>query len=282
MDQFVRTLAVATGRGAAKILHSLVDVNSLLLAEEYPIAAWRNDNSVDLDVIRLFRSLVTRAPTLGEEVVGGLVEYRFNGQEAPALGFAYLEEDLSVSLASNASWDTPILDIEEHVLGEDGELETNQVQVLHASSDEHIDVHEALLTPPGPGDGKAIWENRDELYPGLTFLDRVEKDLSALGADRIIARLHRRLSEMSAFAIGWDSGPLDVGALPMRISPDSEATLNQFSEERTFVLPDGTTEVFSWHVKLGIRIRVHVHFRGPGDCYVGYVGPHLRTARFPN
>jgi len=283
MEQYVRTLAAATRGGAAKVLHSVVDINMLLLAADYPIARWRNDDLVEIDIVRLFKSLVTRAPSLPANLADGLVEYRFEGEEAPALGFAYLEESLAVSLASNASWDAPLLSIEENSVEADGDLTTSHVQVLHAATEAHVADHGALLCPPTPPDGTTMWLKRDELYPGLTFLDGIEGELAVLGSnDHRTGRVHRRLSELSAFMTGWDSGPLDANALPMRMTRDSQATLQQFSEERTFVLPDGTGVVFSWHVKIGSRTRIYVHFVGPGECFVGYIGAHLRTVRFAN
>ena len=87
----------------------------------------------------------------------------------------------------------------------------------------------------------------------------------------------RGLFNLNAFCITWQNGAFDPGEIQCAVSPESGPTLQRYSEERTFMCPDGQQRVFSWHAKVGSWRLYFDPAPGPGHLFVGYAGKHLRT-----
>ncbi len=102
MEGFIGTVVSATTAGINRILRTHIDMNHTLLAPEYPMAKWRNDNSVDIEARRYFRSLISQYPPLedlpkiGNDMLGR--DFFFDDKRSYGFGIAYLLESLGISL----------------------------------------------------------------------------------------------------------------------------------------------------------------------------------------
>lgn len=162
--------------------------------------------------------------------------------------------------------------------------EDEKVTIIHASCKEHLKDHiewfrdrlrkEVL-------DGATLWSKREELFPNLQFCDSVKDQLLNLRAgDAMLTPIEKRLSDLQAYAATWIDGAFDSDQIACKATPESEATLNQYAQERTFTCPDGQDRIFSWHVRLTpLAWRIHFYPSKPGQVIVGYVGFHLSTAK---
>ena len=68
-----------------------------------------------------------------------------------------------------------------------------------------------------------------------------------------------------------------------RATPESEATLKQFSQEHTFGLPDGSVKRFSWHVRYTGGYAGRIFFHPVPErkvIYIGHVGHKLPTVKY--
>lgn len=64
------------------------------------------------------------------------------------------------------------------------------------------------------------------------------------------------------------------------ISKESVSTMSvtKYRRERKFVIDDGKTELFEWHIKVGRNIRIHYFVdKDKEKVYVGHCGKHLGT-----
>jgi hypothetical protein len=181
-------------------------------------------------------------------------EFVLDDTPAQGVGYAHLLEGLCVSLASSPRWDCTELNPKMTFMGDDACVETTVVTVRHASREPHVEAlgqEIAARRYDDLADGSALWQERNELFDRLDFCDRVCGDLKSLrnGNPLLLAAI-KKLHAFNLYCRKWDAGDFDCGDLPFKITIDSQVTLNMFADQRTFLCPDGTTQVFSYHARL--------------------------------
>lgn len=68
-----------------------------------------------------------------------------------------------------------------------------------------------------------------------------------------------------------------------KATPESGATLERFSIEHTFLLPDGNTQIFSWHTRFTGDYAGRIFFHPVPEkkiIYVGHIGHKLPTVKY--
>lgn len=283
MSGLLDTLRAAAAHGVKRNLHIDRNINlpSLELAPDYPVARWLNDGLVNRDLRSYFRSLTTKISYIDD-----LPEYIHQERQARGLGFAYQSDHLAISLDSDDCWCSGYIELEVRYLDLDefDELISELVQVKHACYPEHIDEHVDWIDKRIASDihsGADIWNRRDELYPHLLFCDSVREQLNAiLLGDRMLIPILRSLKELERFRNNWLDGPFNYKAISGVVSPESEATLIQFPKERTFRCPDGDYVRFSWHMKVNLdKWRIYFDpLKDRRQLIIGYIGRHLHIA----
>lgn len=131
-----------------------------------------------------------------------------------------------------------------------------------------------------------LWENRENLFPGLILCGEVEDQCSTLGDSPEFKKILSRLMELNRFSTNWKSGGFNqkevVATYGLNITPESKTTMDneKYKQERIFKLPNGNKEVFELHIKTG-SLRIHIY---PDNemhkVYVGYIGKHLSTTKY--
>lgn len=125
--QTVRAINAQTKRQS--ILRSQYDFHSTLLASDYSLRQWLNDNKVDREESRFIKSLTTKSP-FSEDILEpaevysvenniASCEFRYRGKLAIGLGIAYLLDTISVSVNSADFWDCSYLDLDFISIDED-------------------------------------------------------------------------------------------------------------------------------------------------------------------
>ena len=295
MDDLVGTMIAATRAGVARVLRTESDIHYAQLAPGYPIAKWLNDpdDEVDRDARRYFLTLATKAPLLqdvvAEDVHDKTLTFDFFQREdrADGFGIAFLLEALPLSLRSDQRWEADYVEIQVQHLDDSGELVEDTVEVVHASRRDHVQLHGDWIAQrrrTRVNDGTELWNRRGDLFPRLTFCQDIEAQLVDLRSRHQMLRpIVKRLLELDSYCRQWSAGPFDPGLLPSKASIESEATLRQYGQERTFRCPDGEDRLFSWHVRLTPGAwRLYFFPREDNrQIVVGYVGPHLHTVSDP-
>jgi hypothetical protein len=291
MTQFINTMLTATRNGVSRTLRTHPEFQSCEIASGYMLQQWRNDSDVDLDERRFFKSLTTKSPFLIDvpaiEQDALLSEFKYNIPTALGLGYAYLLDSLAVSLPSEELWNSNTIEIEHCQIKPDESLSTEPVTVFHSSHPDHAKSHQKWITHRLASnilDGNDLWNRRGSLFPALSFCHSVEAQLQHLNSGSpLLIQVVKRLFEFENHCKDWEEGPFIADLLPSKASPESAATIQQFGAERTFLCPDGTKRIFSWHVRLTPGAwRLHFYPEAKDHTInIGYLGPHLSTVNDP-
>lgn len=292
MQLFLRVIAKATSHGFSRALRTHEDLSSTLLAQDYPIAKWRNDNDVDRDLRQSFKSLITKIPLLSDaeddslEVKTKLFEFYYQSTLAHGLGAAYLLNTLAISLDGEL-WRKHEIDIEGHYLDHDGNLTEESFTVAHACEPQHVECNLSILTQLDQSDlsGECLWRQRVSLFPNLSFCDQAGANLISLDSSNpLMKHIIKKLSDLNSYCDNWHSGAFDASAL-RNVSLESESTMNNpiLRKKREAMCPDGITRVFEWHQKISLQAwRIHfLPVRHDAPIVIGYIGPHLATTKNP-
>lgn len=126
-----------------------------------------------------------------------------------------------------------------------------------------------------------MWSKKEKLFPNLIFCGDVENQLLLIGDSSYFNQIIDRLVEFNKAVSQWKNGSFSYKKInanySLRISPESDKTMNKFGNERICKLPDGSTEFFELHIKTG-DLRFHFYADDQvRKVYIGYIGPHLNT-----
>jgi hypothetical protein len=292
MAKLIELLRQLAGLGVREPLRTAWPLDELMLAPQYPVRRWLNDPDVDTEARRFWRSLISQAPILRAEDVWSddeeAWECRHEGRAALGLGAAHRLNGLAVSVESEGVWNTPWVPVTvTRLLRESGTVEETNHRVEHASSADHLLIHQAWLLHAlrTVRDWDDLWLRRGELFPSLTFCDAVYHQVAPLspGDDKWHA-IRKRLWELEDYFAGWSNGPFQAGELPCKTSQESEPTLKAYGNGRTFRCPDGLSRVFSWHVRFTPGTG-RIYFEPQAEsrrAIIGYIGDHLPTVKYSN
>lgn len=126
-----------------------------------------------------------------------------------------------------------------------------------------------------------LWSKRDKLFPNLILCGEVEEQISKIGNSGYFNQIVQRLRDFNIAINQWTSGEFNYrdinNRFPLRISPESDRTMDRFGNERICSFPNGGTASFMLHIKTG-DLRFHFYPDNTNrKVYVGYIGPHLNT-----
>lgn len=214
-----------------------------------------------------------------EEVSG--MEFRTQPNQIPsnALAWATLLDSATVSFAAHADWSSAWVDTAYSVLEDDGNISNTEGRIRNASHSAHTDEHAEWLQQLGLSEtptASQVWSEREQRFPGLRFLPRVEKDIEALASSG--APYLQALSALKALAsdiANWKSNDVAWPEFSTKASPEH-------SNRQMFCLVldeiTGQKESFDWHTRFTGGLAGRVHFRV--DCtsrsiVVAYVGAKL-------
>jgi len=286
MSRLVQTIKAAKLTGVKGSLRTQAGLQLITLAEGYAFSRWAYDREVSQDERLFVVRLVTKEPYLQDypslEDKAARAECLFDGIAARGLLAAYLLDTLALSLASEPCWDVCRLQVKYQEITEGLELTSADEWVYHASSPDHIGrnatwIQERLLRDVRTGG--ELWTRRDELFPSLDFCGSTQSQAETLTPEMLPFVL-KHLTALENYCRSWSDGGFDPNAVRLQVSPESEATLNQYGDERTIICPDNMTRQFSWHSKIG-RHAWRIYFaptNNPGHLVIGYIGPHLHIS----
>lgn len=286
MSELISTVRQATVTGVKRVIRTSDEINTIELAPNYPVVRWRNDNEVDLEERRFFRTLATKAPfwvDLAEQIKNDfdLSDVLYQGETARGLCFALISDALPVSLRSENRWDGSRLELLVTRL-EDEELIEEYLEIVHVSCKHHVQELAEWIenrTHLEIFDGSDLWKRRNELFPRLEFCEDLYKQMQNLrNGDPMLRQVVKRLTELEKYCEDWTSGNFNPDRLPSKVTPESQTRLQQLKQQLTFECPDGTKRIFSFHVRITPGAW-RLHFSealGPGKLIIGYIGSKIQ------
>ncbi len=269
---------------------------SLPLAAHYTVGSWLTDERVDEVLRERFRLIIAYPPLLTTDEVAAPTLFNRSvfclnepagKPEAIGFGVAYLSNRLLISLLTHPQWDTHQLTGWHWYLDDDGQEQTKQVTVPHVATNHHVDQHIGWIQQQqkeGLQRSSEVWEKRAEFFPHLELCGDVQKQLKKVGMSSHLSQIIDRLRVLDSFAARWERGVFDLAALQrttnLVATGESDSTMNLYSAQRRFKLPDGRRKLFEMHVKTG-DLRFHFYADNQAKkVYVGYIGSHLPTSKF--
>ncbi|MCC3434074.1 MAG: hypothetical protein EAZ39_14185 [Oscillatoriales cyanobacterium] len=288
MSELISTMLEAK-RCGLKAIRIPADFHAMVLAENYPLASWRNDNQVNRDERTFLRTLATKTPLSVDisdlkikiKVEDPNCELSLQGSQAEGFKVAHYLETLAISLNSELLWNSSRIKLELTQIDESGELIEEIVEVIHASQKNHVIEHDDWIQKrqlTGVIDGLELWNRRAELFSSLEFCDRLSEQIQSVVDPTMLRQIVRKLFELEALSKNWTDGALDLEKLPSKVSPESESRLKQFREQLNIKCLDGTKRMFSLHVRMTPGAwRLHFCTElGPGKIIIGYIGPKIQ------
>lgn len=285
MDQLLKTvnyLTVLTKEPSFILSHmSLKDIE---IGEIYHIRQWLSNLTFD-DRSR-FLVYTTSKPFIFDYPI-----YYF--QETQTSGFAFACENdlLSASFDPHKKWTEIKYQLKKQYIDETSqEYKEEETFVYHFSTEKHLnDLKEWFKSHldinvkfKSIKHMEEFWAKRSSIFSNLIFCDGVKEQLKVFSfKDPRFSKAFSKLYMIDSYLSNLpEEAKLNIEEFPGDISNESEATLNQYTDERTFRCPDGYKRVFDWHIKLG-DIRIHfLPDTSAKKIIVGYIGKHLRTAKY--
>lgn len=132
-------------------------------------------------------------------------------------------------------------------------------------------------------DCNSFWEKRIQLFDKLIFCDNVKSQIESIADSKHFDQVLNKLNIFNkALKESWNSGDFSYKKItrdyPLIISPESDGTINKYGKERTFQLPDRSSQIFDLHIKMG-DMRIHLFPDNTQKIiYIGYIGKHLPIA----
>jgi hypothetical protein len=299
MSNFIKTVKVVKSQGVKVYLRTQYDFHKTILANEYPLRSWLNDQEVAKEEQIFIKTLATGSPfstnIVNSEIQDiennqGLSEFYYQGIVAVGLGVAYLLDTLgintlAISFISDECWNLSKLEINYLEYTENGEEDRKILEIRHASCNIHVQDHATWIQgqiQASITDGEDIWDRKEELFPNLEFCDNVSKQLKNIQYRQLeLAPVYKTLIELQKCCQNWKSGGFSVTGYPLDESGESEPTLNKYGQERLFTCPDNEERLFERHIKLrSCNWRIHFFPLQPGKVIIGYVGRHLPTVNY--
>lgn len=293
MEEFTLLCKEAVTKGNERRMLTTINIATEELSENYTFFTWLQDKEVPKESKAYIRSLITRSQKFPEDeysIQKQLLDFDFthSGERSSGLGLAHLTNGLALSLNTSSYWCTHKLEIEKSFIdSESGELDVEEVVVVHASNTSHLSSHnEWYITSKKLlcSSGLNLWERREEIFPNLIFCENSRihiKDL--LSRNELLSSVVDKLFDLEIYSTSWDGSGFYPNEIRGKITPDSPATLKRFAKERTFTFPDGRDTVFSWHSRVTPGAWRIFFYPDPSTqkIIIGHIGPKLPTVTDP-
>ena len=297
LAQFVKAAVAAERLGFQELRlldRILPDLFQMNLLDEYSIGTWLQDKRVDHDLRDRFRGIVTASPLIKEEELEAFELYSrsefFKSIEGThyqvwGLGAAHVYDSLAISLASHSEWGKTEVEINHHFLDQETNLKQVRAGVRNFSSAENLQAHQKWWDQRQKDalkDSAELWDKRHEFFSNIELCGEVERQLRQIGVSKEFSQIVDRLRALDRYAAEWKEGDFSYKNLNattnVRVSPESNLTLQKYGSQRKFVIPGHGKEIFSLHIKTG-DLRFHFYADNTAKkIYVGYIGKHLRIA----
>lgn len=215
---------------------------------------------------------------MSQEIVD--MEFRTRPGQVPssALAWATLLDSATVSFDSHPDWSQGWVEMSYLTLDDVGNLLETDGRVRNASQAAHADVHVdwlKLLGLAAAPTAAQVWSEKGDRFPGLRFLSRMEKDLTALeGSGVPFLQAVASLEALAKDVASWKaSSPWPEFSTKASPESDLRQKLCWVNDDAT-----GKEELFDWHTRFTGGLAGRVHFRVDATnrvIVVAYVGGKL-------
>jgi hypothetical protein len=277
---------IVTEAVVARSLRLSREISEIIIYESYSLydlLVKSVGTSSTREEARFWLSLVTKYPLHSE--LPEAVKDRFLGcaPAATAIGsheglmLCAIQSGIAISLPTDVAWksdqlsvhfgemlpDGSVVNVAESIDNIAGMAQAETVVARHHT----VRFHQATATN--------FWENRNKLFPALSFGVGVEKNIAEIGENQF-STIMGCLQDLNMSAETWSKdSPLEWRR---KVTPESASLMDnpKLRETRYFKNRHGQSQLYEWHARFGSSGRIHL-YADPTDFSVeiGYIGPHL-------
>jgi hypothetical protein len=280
----------------SRTFHSIAvseDVYAFQVSADYNIYNWLSDPSVRKEDKMFYKTFQNQryVNINSDDYVLSSFEIGLGDRTYEGLGclVAYEVNELLLSLKTQDLWESDIIKGNYSTL--DPETESIYVDeektIRNISSISHFEnVEISLLSDTAEiiSSGQDLWEKREYLFPNLIFCESVKDQLykypQKFHIDQIIKKLQGLQRYFSECSEVYDPKKLGLDA---RSESETVKTDKHLKSMRLFTKPDGTNDYFFDHIGFSGCFCGRIHFfpdTRNKACFIGYIGPHLKTAKY--
>lgn len=247
----------------------------LYLRSSYPIEKWMAE--VDIEYKRLFLSFWQKRVCYNPDEE---CEVSLNGENLKGGTEAFLNDSFLLSFCLDQTWKKEYLEAERFSLTD---LTSEKISLHNAF------YREQLIKEPIADILKKqkkiklysyaeLWERCQGLFPHLKFCPSVEKDLEKLEKS-YLDQVVKKLLELEIVAAEGKFNP----SLLTKTTSESEATLEKYEKQHTFVDEEKQEYLAKWHMRFtGIPGRIFFVPEYKENCIlVCYIGKKLPNVSYP-
>lgn len=291
MTTFVDTLWEAS-RHRVKNLRTHRQFVELNLLSGYSLLQWLNDREVDQIARQYVKTKASKLPYLEDlpdiEDRSRLFDFKINSNVAHGCGAAYLLESIAISLPCRDMWNIDQLDIGIEELDETtADIKKYSSPIKHVSCADHVTTHAEWIQgrlQSGVQNGADLLKKASDWFSHIRFTDNAEEQINGMTSGTPqLRQVVIKLIAMEAYCSRWTSGGFVADVL-LNVSRESSPVRDnpKLRGQRTFKCKDGVERFFEWHARL-TPDEWRLHFFPDEENHiilVGYVGPHLPTAKY--
>lgn len=262
-----------------KIIKTPIDLKELEIIEGIGLSELiGKEISVDFKkrLLSFFsNNVVTIEFPIPEKEDMGLIEYKYQGEEAYEMGYADIFDTILLSFDSSDRWDKEKLVLKKFSLNESGDLRESDIEIINISKVEHFQKNLDFFEKLDKEKINLLLINFKENYKNIFKKLEFSKELL-----KIIDKIDRKILAISVSILYQ----LEIGKKVIEdftFSSESETVKSNPSlkNKRKFTMQDGTEIYMFDHIKnLPDGNRIYFYKKSEEKIYIGYIGPHLKTA----
>ena len=275
--KFLDIYALMKRKNPRKEIFVSEDEQLYIDSKNYPLAKWLSE--ADIEYRRLYLSFWSKRITYKPED-----EYEVNVEDEILKGGteAYLNDSFMVSIGLDEKWEQK--DIKAtlfSVYEEEKEININNIYCKEQLDDN--DVEEVFYREKRKSvkSYEQLWDQKEELFPHLSFCPSVEEDFSCLQISYLDGVV-KKLLELERYCTNFGNEIFDPSKLT-KTTGESLATLDKYRKEHTFIDEIGVEYLASWHMRFtGIPGRIFFIPQYEDDkILVCYIGKKLKNVSYP-
>lgn len=232
-------------------------------APAYRFENWIRDPDADADLKTLLKSTFGTTPYIDdllnqyESDHNAVLDMMVGEIKVIGIGLAsdYIFNTIAFSYG-NFGWDLSNYEVVISQVKEQGNeiIEfTENASARNISTLAHCELFKEFINEQalsGIENGKELWIKRNDLFPNLSFCDNVRQQISKYNLESLgFSMIIKRLFELQNVATNLNGNPVKPSDFPSKTTPESESRLKEFKKQLTFICPDGSSQLFSWHMR---------------------------------
>lgn len=250
----------------------------------YPFIKWIKTLQKD-DRSRVL-SMLTNAPFIHDYPYYSV---KITKKEGKGIGYAYENEEVLISFASEDQWRVSSLVVIMESLSDTGDfIDEEELSIRHCYDSTSTEAHQMFLESKlkkkrenirkSVSSGVDLWCRKTELFPNLLFCSENQTFIESVSGT-YLANLVGRLGDYEEYFSNWTTGDFDISAVTGNARLESETRQTKFNRNLTIICPDGQRRFFNLHCNYGVW-GYRIHFFPDSvtrKCIIGYIGKKIGT-----